>query len=152
MAAVDRASLPPSREPEATTAPMRAAETSTGAPRHVAIIMDGNRRWARERGLPEAEGHAAGVEAIRPIVEHAVAARHRGALDLRLQPRELGARRATRSRRSSRCSRRPSATRRPTSSGRASAVRLLGRLDELPRRDPGVDRGGARGDRGRHAA
>ena len=41
-------------------------------PRHVAIIMDGNRRWARERGLPEAQGHAAGVEAVRPIVEHAV--------------------------------------------------------------------------------
>jgi undecaprenyl diphosphate synthase len=41
-------------------------------PRHVAIIMDGNRRWARERGLAEAEGHAAGVEAIRPIVRHAV--------------------------------------------------------------------------------
>jgi undecaprenyl diphosphate synthase len=40
-------------------------------PRHVAIIMDGNRRWARERGVPEASGHAAGVEAIRPIVEHA---------------------------------------------------------------------------------
>ncbi len=42
-------------------------------PRHVAIIMDGNRRWARGRGVPEAQGHAAGVEAIRPIVEHAVA-------------------------------------------------------------------------------
>jgi undecaprenyl diphosphate synthase len=41
-------------------------------PRHVAIIMDGNRRWARERGLSEAHGHAAGVEAVRPIVEHAV--------------------------------------------------------------------------------
>ena len=41
-------------------------------PRHVAIIMDGNRRWARERGLPEPQGHAAGVEAVRPIVEHAV--------------------------------------------------------------------------------
>ena len=40
-------------------------------PRHVAIIMDGNRRWARDRGLPDAQGHAAGVEAIRPIVEHA---------------------------------------------------------------------------------
>ncbi|MFO1541578.1 MAG: polyprenyl diphosphate synthase [Chloroflexota bacterium] len=43
-------------------------------PRHVAIIMDGNRRWARERGLPEARGHAAGVEAIRPIVEHSIEA------------------------------------------------------------------------------
>jgi len=40
-------------------------------PRHVAVIMDGNRRWARSRGLPEAQGHAAGVEAIRPIVTHA---------------------------------------------------------------------------------
>ena len=42
-------------------------------PRHVAIIMDGNRRWARDRHVPEAQGHAAGVEAIRPIVEHAAA-------------------------------------------------------------------------------
>jgi undecaprenyl diphosphate synthase len=41
-------------------------------PRHVAIIMDGNRRWARARGVPEAEGHAAGVEAIRPLLKHAV--------------------------------------------------------------------------------
>ncbi|HET7028663.1 MAG TPA: polyprenyl diphosphate synthase [Candidatus Limnocylindrales bacterium] len=41
-------------------------------PRHVAIIMDGNRRWARSRGLAEAEGHAAGVESIRPIVRQAV--------------------------------------------------------------------------------
>ncbi len=54
-------------------------ETMTGAsghpgvpPRHVAVIMDGNRRWARERDLPEAQGHAAGVEAIRPIVERSV--------------------------------------------------------------------------------
>ncbi|HEY7525158.1 MAG TPA: polyprenyl diphosphate synthase [Candidatus Limnocylindrales bacterium] len=41
-------------------------------PRHVAIIMDGNRRWARARGLSEGEGHAAGVEAIRSILRHAV--------------------------------------------------------------------------------
>jgi undecaprenyl diphosphate synthase len=40
-------------------------------PRHVAIIMDGNRRWARAHGVPEAQGHAAGVDAIRPVVEHA---------------------------------------------------------------------------------
>jgi undecaprenyl diphosphate synthase len=44
-------------------------------PRHVAIIMDGNRRWARAREASEANGHAAGVSAIRPIVERAV---HRG--------------------------------------------------------------------------
>jgi len=41
-------------------------------PRHVAIIMDGNRRWARARGLSEVEGHAAGVEAIRNLLRHAV--------------------------------------------------------------------------------
>ena len=41
-------------------------------PRHVAIIMDGNRRWARQQGLPELDGHAAGVEAIREVLRHAV--------------------------------------------------------------------------------
>jgi undecaprenyl diphosphate synthase len=41
-------------------------------PRHVAIIMDGNRRWARQRDLPELDGHAAGVEAIRNLLRHAV--------------------------------------------------------------------------------
>ncbi len=41
-------------------------------PRHVAIIMDGNRRWARLRDLPELDGHAAGVEAIRELLRHAV--------------------------------------------------------------------------------
>ncbi|MGH2406980.1 MAG: polyprenyl diphosphate synthase [Candidatus Limnocylindrales bacterium] len=44
---------------------------ATLPPRHVAVIMDGNRRWARHRGLPEAEGHAAGVEAIRPLLRRA---------------------------------------------------------------------------------
>jgi undecaprenyl diphosphate synthase len=42
------------------------------APDHVAIIMDGNRRWARARGVSELEGHAAGVEAIREVLRHAV--------------------------------------------------------------------------------
>lgn len=42
------------------------------SPRHVAIIMDGNRRWARNRGLSELEGHAAGVEAIRNVLRQAV--------------------------------------------------------------------------------
>jgi undecaprenyl diphosphate synthase len=41
-------------------------------PRHVAIIMDGNRRWARARGKSDFEGHAAGVEAIRALLQHAV--------------------------------------------------------------------------------
>lgn len=40
-------------------------------PRHVAIIMDGNGRWATRRGLPRLAGHRAGVAAVRRTVEHA---------------------------------------------------------------------------------
>jgi undecaprenyl diphosphate synthase len=40
-------------------------------PRHVAIIMDGNGRWARQRGLPRVEGHRAGIKAVRASVETA---------------------------------------------------------------------------------
>ena len=38
-------------------------------PRHVAIIMDGNGRWAGERHLPRVEGHRAGVDAVRDTIE-----------------------------------------------------------------------------------
>ncbi len=41
-------------------------------PRHVAIIMDGNGRWARERGLPRLAGHRAGTENLRRIIEACV--------------------------------------------------------------------------------
>ncbi len=40
-------------------------------PRHVAIIADGNRRWARDRGLPVLAGHVQGIEAIRAVVPRA---------------------------------------------------------------------------------
>jgi len=40
-------------------------------PRHVAVIMDGNGRWARRRALPRHAGHRAGVGAVRKTVEHA---------------------------------------------------------------------------------
>jgi undecaprenyl diphosphate synthase len=43
----------------------------TDAPRHVAIIMDGNGRWAASRGLPRSEGHRRGVEALRRAVRAA---------------------------------------------------------------------------------
>src|SRR5918996_1610337 len=38
-------------------------------PRHVAIIMDGNGRWAGKRHLPRVEGHRAGIDAVRAVVE-----------------------------------------------------------------------------------
>lgn len=41
-------------------------------PRHVALIMDGNGRWARERGLPRLAGHRAGVENLRRIIRASV--------------------------------------------------------------------------------
>ncbi len=41
-------------------------------PAHVAIIMDGNGRWAKKRLLPRAEGHRQGVEALNRVVESAV--------------------------------------------------------------------------------
>src|SRR2546428_7928516 len=44
-------------------------------PRHIAIVMDGNRRWARQRHLPAIAGHRAGVETIRRTLR---AARERG--------------------------------------------------------------------------
>ncbi|MEX0852873.1 MAG: isoprenyl transferase [Bauldia sp.] len=48
--------------------------TSAGGamPRHVAIIMDGNGRWASARGLPRGEGHRRGVEAVRQTVRAAL--------------------------------------------------------------------------------
>src|SRR5438874_13355599 len=38
-------------------------------PRHVAVIMDGNGRWAQERGLPRVEGHRRGVQSVRGTIE-----------------------------------------------------------------------------------
>ena len=38
-------------------------------PRHVAVIMDGNGRWAQERGLPRVEGHRRGVKSVRSTIE-----------------------------------------------------------------------------------
>src|SRR5436189_5439350 len=43
-------------------------------PRHVAVIMDGNGRWARERSLPRPLGHRAGMKAVREVIEGAIAA------------------------------------------------------------------------------
>jgi undecaprenyl diphosphate synthase len=65
---------PRAHEPDPALAPVDVPELPgrSELPRHVAIIMDGNRRWARQRGVPELDGHAAGVEAIRGLLRHAV--------------------------------------------------------------------------------
>ena len=55
-------------EPKASVADAGVA-TLRPPPRHVAIIMDGNGRWAKARGLPRALGHKEGVEALRRAVE-----------------------------------------------------------------------------------
>ena len=54
--------------PEVVTPGSNAGNSGFEPPRHVAIIMDGNGRWAAERGLPRAEGHRRGVEALRRAV------------------------------------------------------------------------------------
>jgi undecaprenyl diphosphate synthase len=52
-------------------APLPEGSDSFEVPRHVAIIMDGNGRWAAARGLPRVEGHRRGVEALRRTVRAA---------------------------------------------------------------------------------
>ena len=100
-------------------------------PRHVAIIMDGNRRWARLRGLSELDGHAAGVEAIRELLRHAV---RRGVpvMTLYAFSRENWARSDDEV--TGLFGLLEAAIRNETAELRAQGVRirLLGRLDELP--------------------
>ncbi len=48
------------------------ASGSTPLPRHIAIVMDGNGRWARARGDARADGHRAGVEPVRMVIEECV--------------------------------------------------------------------------------
>ncbi len=50
------------------------APLAAGAPRHVAIIMDGNRRWARSHGMPAMEGHRRGMQALERTVDAALRA------------------------------------------------------------------------------
>ncbi|MDR3375645.1 MAG: isoprenyl transferase [Ancalomicrobiaceae bacterium] len=50
----------------------RPSASEAPVPRHVAIIMDGNGRWAKGRGMPRSEGHRRGVDVVRRIVRRAV--------------------------------------------------------------------------------
>lgn len=51
--------------------PRLSPQAQANLPQHVAIIMDGNGRWAKQRGLPRVEGHRNGVESVRAIVRAA---------------------------------------------------------------------------------
>ncbi|MGY0067575.1 polyprenyl diphosphate synthase [Streptomyces sp. QTS137] len=64
-AAVDSGLRPPPPHPDGIRPPRIAAHHM---PSHVAVIMDGNGRWAEQRGLPRHEGHLAGTAAVREVV------------------------------------------------------------------------------------
>ncbi len=68
-AAARPAVRPPSRHPSGALPPQLPEEL---VPRHVAIVMDGNGRWARQRGLPRTAGHEAGESSLFDVVEGAI--------------------------------------------------------------------------------
>jgi undecaprenyl diphosphate synthase len=100
-------------------------------PAHVAIIMDGNRRWAREHGLSELDGHAAGVEKIRWLVEHTLR-RGVAVLSLYAFSRENWARPDDEVVGLFRLLEQAIRAETPELVRQGVRVRLLGRLDELP--------------------
>ncbi|HEY4170425.1 MAG TPA: isoprenyl transferase [Reyranella sp.] len=54
-----------------STAPLTAGPAGSPGPHHVAIIMDGNGRWAKARGLPRVAGHRRGADAVRRVIRGA---------------------------------------------------------------------------------
>src|SRR5438045_4649336 len=52
-------------------APHLSSEAKANLPKHVAMIMDGNGRWARQRHLPRIEGHRVGAESARVVIRTA---------------------------------------------------------------------------------
>ncbi|MCG6897821.1 MAG: isoprenyl transferase [Thiocapsa sp.] len=57
---------------EIATPAVDATESDPSVPRHVAIIMDGNGRWAKQRNRPRTAGHREGVKSVRAVVEESV--------------------------------------------------------------------------------
>ncbi len=57
------------KKKEATLAELRAGIDRDSLPKHIAIIMDGNGRWAQRRGMPRVFGHKRGAERVRAVVE-----------------------------------------------------------------------------------
>ncbi|HBO91442.1 MAG TPA: hypothetical protein DD460_11900, partial [Acidobacteria bacterium] len=56
-------------EPESIEASLARQIDFDRLPTHVAMIMDGNGRWAAQRGLPRVQGHSAGIDSVRDVVE-----------------------------------------------------------------------------------
>src|SRR5438552_14689496 len=54
-----------------THSPQLSAQARSLLPAHVAVIMDGNGRWAKQRNLPRIEGHRHGAESVRAVVRAA---------------------------------------------------------------------------------
>ncbi len=100
-------------------------------PHHVAIIMDGNRRWARAHGVSEAEGHSAGVQAVRRVVVRAVE-RGVGVLSLYAFSRENWGRAPEEVRALFDLLRSAILSETDQLASQGVRVQLLGRLDELP--------------------
>lgn len=63
--------MSPASAPEGAAGLNRGSAAPRQIPRHIAIIMDGNGRWAEQRGLPRAAGHKAGAEAVRRAIQAA---------------------------------------------------------------------------------
>src|SRR5436309_8702279 len=59
----------PSGSPDTLARIATAGLEADRLPRHIAVIMDGNGRWAKERGLPRHEGHRRGVASVRSTIE-----------------------------------------------------------------------------------
>ncbi|MCF8184481.1 MAG: undecaprenyl diphosphate synthase family protein, partial [Polynucleobacter sp.] len=55
------------------TSSTQAIPKVAGVPRHIAIIMDGNGRWARKRYMPRVAGHKRGLETVRAMVKACIA-------------------------------------------------------------------------------
>ncbi len=115
----------------APATPAQPSAPAMAVPAHVAIIMDGNRRWARAHGRSELDGHAAGVEKIRWLVEHAL---RRGIryLSVYAFSRENWARSDDEVVGLFRLLEDAIRAETPELVRQGVAVRLLGRLDELP--------------------
>ena len=59
----------PAVQPNPVVQPECASAPLGPVPRHVAVIMDGNGRWAQRRNLPRLQGHSAGISNIRPVID-----------------------------------------------------------------------------------